>query len=389
MTMEKQIKAIYAELQAYLTQAPVLKEPYDTTSDKTLWEQLNYAVEELQRLTGQDYSRYRITPQNNEWYYSTHISEYRNKLAGLIERLRIEYISPEKETNNLNRDETDSDEPMPTSLYIKEEIIEAIKSKNDGFNYKKLTKLITELNKNYLLSNAYSCLALIRAITDHIPPLLGYTTFEEVVNNYKGSKTDKDYLIKLFNDRPVSDDSLHRVISHSEDLIDMDDIPNKRFLNRLLQECLEKTVQVGFKHKAEIKPTQFKNVKKVTDPLLRPILRAELTMLRGGPDGYFVGFTIRNVGKGLATLRKVELGTIEVPIRETTLAENEKHETSSMNIEGTALRKGEVENPELKINYDNIDNVKFETVYNINLEERADKLFNVQSFTDPKFIQVT
>lgn len=61
---------------------------------------------------------------------------------------------------------------QPTSLYIRDEIMEAIKQKKDKFNYKKLLKLISELNKNYLDSNVFSTLALIRAITDCQAPLL-------------------------------------------------------------------------------------------------------------------------------------------------------------------------------------------------------------------------
>ena len=137
-------------------------------------------------------------------------------------------------------------ETEPTSLYVRDEIIEAIKTKDKGFNYKKLLKLISELNKNYLDSNVYSCLSLIRAITDHVPPLLGYATFEELANNYHGKKTDKDYMFRLLTDRPISDDSLHRPISKSVDLIDMDNVPNKQFLNRLLQECLDNSVKPPF-----------------------------------------------------------------------------------------------------------------------------------------------
>src|SRR3989344_3623770 len=232
-----------------------------------------------------------------------------------IRWMKEKYSSEKKETV----------QSSPTSLYVREEIIEAIKNKKDGFNYTKLIKLITELNKNYLDSNPYSCLALIRAITDHIPPLTGYSSFEEVVNNYKGAKTNKNFIVKLFNNRGVSDDSLHTSISNANDLIDMDNVPNQLLLNRLLQECLDSTVAEGFKHpKMQKQPNQDKKTQSTTDPNLRPILRAEITSVSGGPNGYFAEFDIRNVGKGLALLDKVQLGDLIVPVRESTLSENEK-----------------------------------------------------------------
>lgn len=272
-------------------------------------------------------------------------------------------------------------EAEPTSLYVKEGIAEAIKSKKDGFNYNKLLKLVTELNKNYLDSNPYSCLALIRAITDHIPPLLGYVTFEEVVNNYKGAKTDKNYINKLYEERDVSDDSLHRPISKSEDLIDMDDLPKKMLLNRLLQECIDNTVKEGFRHKKETKQ-QKKSLP--IEPSLRPILQASITSLSGSSQGYVVNFDIKNAGKGLAILKGVMLGDVSVPIREATLGEGEQTK-GSVNIEGSELRKGNIESPKLEIKYENIHKDKFQTAYEIKLEGRADGLFNIDSFVNPDF----
>src|SRR5476651_1083356 len=108
-------------------------------------------------------------------------------------------------------------------------------------------KLLKSSEKNFISGNPYSTLSCVRAITDHIPPLLGFITFEEVVNSYPWGETDKKYMKALISSRPVSDDVLHRVISNSDDLLDMDNVPNKQFLNRLLQECLEKTVPYGEK----------------------------------------------------------------------------------------------------------------------------------------------
>jgi len=276
-------------------------------------------------------------------------------------------------------------EAEPTSLYVREGIIEAIKLKKDGFSYKKLLKLVTELNKNYLDSNPYSCLALIRAITDHIPPLLGYTTFEEVVNNYKGAKTDKNYISKLYEERDVSDDSLHRPISKSEDLIDMDDLPKKMLLNRLLQECIDNTVTVGFAHPKTSKKEK-KSATPAKDPNLRPFVTAALTSMSGSADGYFAEFDMTNVGKGLAVLKSITLGDVVIPFRAPTLSEQEKCHVKTGNLEGSNLRAGKLEKPKLEIVYENVNKDRFTTTYQIELEGRADEKYNIGNFINPDFI---
>jgi hypothetical protein len=121
--------------------------------------------------------------------------------------------------------------------YIKQKIINGFKKKKDIFNYKKLICLLNELNSNYELKNVYSSLALIRAVLDHIPPILGCSSFEEVVNNYHWTRVDKKYMEALSKD--ASDDALHRQISKKEDLLDMLNIQNSIAINVLLQECLE------------------------------------------------------------------------------------------------------------------------------------------------------
>lgn len=293
----------------------------------------------------------------------------------------IRWMKNRKSVGQLKPTETE-----PTSLYVRDEIIESIKTKDKGFNYKKLLKLISELNKNYLDSNVYSCLSIIRAITDHVPPLLGYATFEELANNYHGKKTDKDYMFRLLADRPISDDSLHRPISKSVDLIDMDNVPNKQFLNRLLQECLDNSVKEGFHHEKTIKKEKNHMTASVKDSNFRPVLTATITSLSGSSEGYFAKFDLTNVGKGLAILKQITLGEVIIPIRASTLSELEKYHVETANLEGTDLREGKIAHPLLEINYENINKEKFQTIYNIELEKKSGEKFNIGKFADPDFI---
>ncbi|PIZ87619.1 hypothetical protein COX93_00470 [Candidatus Nomurabacteria bacterium CG_4_10_14_0_2_um_filter_30_12] len=318
-------------------------------------------------------------------YYESFAKEILNNVELVYKNIKslhyfIKWMKGKKSPPPTKSEETE----QPTSLYITDGIIEAIKQKNDGFNYKKLLKLINELNKNHLDLNVFSSFALIRAITDNVPPLLGFETFEELANNYKGKRTDKDYMFNLLKDRPVSDDALHRPISKSEDLLDMLSIPNKQFLNRLLQECINNTVTQGFMHpKAPKKEKQQPTP--VRDSSLRPLITVAITSLRGGPDGYFAEFDLTNAGKGLAILKSITLGEVVVSVLTSTLSEKEKCHVITGNLEGTGLREGSIIKPTLEIAYENFNKEIFKTTYNVELESRDDKKYNIGKFTDPIF----
>jgi hypothetical protein len=104
----------------------------------------------------------------------------------------------------------------------------------------KLLSLIEELNDSYGSGGTYSAHAMLRAILDHVPPLLGYETFAGVVNNYAWNRTDKLYMKRLADFRSQADDVLHRQISKKADLLAIDDMPQRIAVSRLLQECAEK-----------------------------------------------------------------------------------------------------------------------------------------------------
>ncbi len=125
------------------------------------------------------------------------------------------------------------------AAYIDDQVIAAIKAKEatDRFDRAKLLRLIDELNDNHVRGNAYASHALLRAILDHIPPLLGCANFAAVTNNYPWSQTDKNYMRRLLDFKLQADDVLHRQISPKTDLLSLNDIPPRAWVNRLLQEC--------------------------------------------------------------------------------------------------------------------------------------------------------
>ncbi len=108
-----------------------------------------------------------------------------------------------------------------------------------GLDPGKLTRLVAELNDNYSRGNAYAAHALLRAILDHIPPLLGCADFKVAANNYSWSRTDRGYARRLLDFELRADDALHRQISKRTDQLGMGDMPPRVWVNRILQECAE------------------------------------------------------------------------------------------------------------------------------------------------------
>jgi hypothetical protein len=65
----------------------------------------------------------------------------------------------------------------------------------------------------------------------------GYHDFKALANNHPWSRTDKNYAIRLYEFRFQADDVLHRPISSRNDLLEIDDLPPRIWVNTVLQEC--------------------------------------------------------------------------------------------------------------------------------------------------------
>lgn len=124
--------------------------------------------------------------------------------------------------------------------YVDHRTVELLEtgSKTSSWKCDKLLQLIAELNDNYARRNAHAAHALLRAIADHVPPLFGYRDFAQVVNNYQWSATDKSYMKRLLDAKKQADEALHHQISEKDrSHVSIDDLPNRRPINRLLEEC--------------------------------------------------------------------------------------------------------------------------------------------------------
>ena len=113
-----------------------------------------------------------------------------------------------------------------TNCFINPKRIEELKQlSNEKFDFKRLIQLCIEINDNYSRNNYLSVAMLGRSIINHIPPLFGFETFNEVANNY-GSKSFKGIMNHLnITMRGMADSFLHDTIRKKEN------IPNETQVN--------------------------------------------------------------------------------------------------------------------------------------------------------------
>lgn len=151
-----------------------------------------------------------------------------------------------------------------SSQYINQSIINDFKKKTGPFNYAKLISFLVSLNYLHQEGSAETSAILIRAILDHIPPLFGFKSFDEIVNNYPWTPSHKEYMKRLLDFKNEGDDMLHTQISNRRTHIQLNDLPAGIRINTLLEECLKKgskedlqTWESLRKLKTQIKPPQI------------------------------------------------------------------------------------------------------------------------------------
>lgn len=106
-------------------------------------------------------------------------------------------------------------EPFVESIRIQE--LESLQQ-DSPFDTVKLAQMLAELNRAYESHSFLSCIFLIRAILDHIPPIFGLGKFAEIANNYAGGgKSFRESMQHLENSsRKIADSYLHLHIRPKE-----------------------------------------------------------------------------------------------------------------------------------------------------------------------------
>jgi len=108
---------------------------------------------------------------------------------------------------------------------------------SDNFDLCKLLKICEELNDSYKANGVLSIIMLTRALMDHIPPVFGYRTFNEVANNYAATKSFKESMERLnLSSRKITDQHLHTPIRKSESIPTMNQADFSNDVDVLLAE---------------------------------------------------------------------------------------------------------------------------------------------------------
>jgi hypothetical protein len=105
------------------------------------------------------------------------------------------------------------------------------------FDPSRLVRLCEELNIANQNQCAMTVAILVRAITDHVPPVFGQRSFAEIVNNYSGAKSFKKSMQHLeLSLRNIADAHLHLQIRATEALPNMTQVNFSSDLDVLLSE---------------------------------------------------------------------------------------------------------------------------------------------------------
>lgn len=106
----------------------------------------------------------------------------------------------------------------------------------------RLVRLVEELNTAYAYRCHMSVAMLVRAISDHVPPVFGAKSFAEVANNHVGSKSFKRSAQNLQNSlRNIADAHLHVQIRRAEALPTEAQVDFRADLDVLLSEVVRLT----------------------------------------------------------------------------------------------------------------------------------------------------
>lgn len=106
-----------------------------------------------------------------------------------------------------------------------------------AWDVSRLIRLLEELNAAYANRSHMSVAMLVRAVTDHVPPVFGHKTFAEVENNYAGAKSFRGSMQHLHGSmKNIADAFLHVQIRKSEVLPNETQVDFRADLDALLAE---------------------------------------------------------------------------------------------------------------------------------------------------------
>ncbi|PCJ28215.1 MAG: hypothetical protein COA96_01530 [SAR86 cluster bacterium] len=145
----------------------------------------------------------------NQMVETVFIRPFRNKIDSMREDILAgDFDLVHKEVHSTNASNND---------YVSKSRIDELRGLSSKYDFSKLIALLTELNKAYENQMYYSVGCLVRVIIDHVPPVFGCSSFNEMANNYSGTKSFKEAMKSLNEQmRKVTDSYLHTQIREKE-----------------------------------------------------------------------------------------------------------------------------------------------------------------------------
>jgi hypothetical protein len=130
--------------------------------------------------------------------------------------------------------------PTPGGTYVDPRRLKELDSlKSAKFDLTKLVALLHELDICHQNHCYFAIAALVRAVLDHIPPILGCKDFSEVANNYGGGKSFKESISSLERSaRNIANQHLHAQVRNSEVLPTIVQVDFSNDLDVLLAEIV-------------------------------------------------------------------------------------------------------------------------------------------------------
>lgn len=150
-------------------------------------------------------------------------------VEGGLNQVRRKQVQPQKVAGG---------SPLP--LYVDaQRILQLQAVKRPEWDLRKLLRLLQEINLAHANGMHMATAMLVRAVADHVSPILGCRTFSEVANNYTAPRTFCDHMKHLDGSmRKVADMHLHQQVRKSEVLPTATQVDFKAALDILLAEIL-------------------------------------------------------------------------------------------------------------------------------------------------------
>lgn len=129
----------------------------------------------------------------------------------------------------------------PGDVFVAVEVIDALRQcRNTKYDIAKVVRFCEELNSSFAAGNYLASILLIRALLNHVPPVFGQNTFQQVVSQTARSVRE---LLKPLEEiaRDVADLHTHALIRHKENLPTKNQVePFKANVEVLLHEVIAK-----------------------------------------------------------------------------------------------------------------------------------------------------